>query len=326
MNTRWPFAPAPLLRSAAVTVAAVALSFQGSGQGQNGAATGFVEAGDDQRLFYRIDGSGPGRIVVLHGGPGMSFAYLQPELTELAAEHQLIYYDQRGGGFSTLTSQPDLLHADAHVEDLEAVRRHFGIERLTLLGHSWGAGLAALYSSRYPENVERLILVSAMPPRLEPYLAQFEHNLFAWMDAATRLEFDRREAARTPVDSVKACEEFWELFNRAYLANRDRPPPFRGGPCNVPVEALQNEATVMAATLESLGEWDWRPQIAALRVPTLVIHGAKDPIPVEAAREWASTLRNATLRVIEDSGHHPFVEQRPMFLQAVERFLDETSR
>jgi len=303
----------------------LAAGLVGHAGAQEATDTGFIATTDGQRLFYRIDGDSADRIIVVHGGPGMSLTYLQPELTELAESHRLIYYDQRGGGLSSLTSTPELLHADKHIEDLEAVRRHFAIDRLTLLGHSWGAGLAALYAARYPEHVERLILSSSMPPRMEPYIAEFENNLIAWMDDTTLAQVERLEAVRATADSVEACNAFWRVFIRAYVADHERPPAFRGGPCDMPVPALRNSETVTDATLSSLGVWDWRSQLATIRVPTLVIHGDRDPIPLDAAREWASALPNATLSVVQRSGHFPFVEQRAVFLQSVRQFLDMTA-
>ena len=305
-------------------LAVLAAGLAGHAGAQETSDTGFIATTDGERLFYRIDGDSADRIVVVHGGPGMSLTYLQPELTELSESHTLIYYDQRGSGLSSLASTPELLHADKHVEDLEAVRRHFAIDRLTLLGHSWGSGLAALYTMRYPEHVQRLILSSSMPPRMEPYIAEFESNLIAWMDDTTLAEVERLEAVRATEDSAEACNAFWRVFIRAYVADHERPPAFRGSPCDMPVAALRNSETVTNATLSSLGAWDWRPQLATILVPTLVIHGEGDPIPLAAAREWASALPNATLSVIQRSGHFPFVEQRALFLESVEQFLDST--
>jgi pimeloyl-ACP methyl ester carboxylesterase len=164
-----------------------------------------------------------------------------------------------------------------------------------------------------------------MPPRMEPYIAQFEANLFSWMDAATLAEFERLDAAREAGDSIAGCNAFWQLFIRSYVADREQPPAFRGGPCDVALAALLNTGVVYEATIGSLGAWEWRPQLAAIGMPALVIHGENDSIPLESAREWAGSLPNATLVVIASSGHFPFVEQRPVFFEAVQKFLGETT-
>jgi proline iminopeptidase len=114
------------------------------------------------RLFYRVDGGGPDTIVVLHGGPGFNLEGIRPDLTALARHHALLYFDQRGSGRSEM---PDTLQltAAAMIEDLEALRRAFRLDQLTLLGHSWGGGLAVLYAAQYPKHVRRMVLVAPIP-------------------------------------------------------------------------------------------------------------------------------------------------------------------
>src|SRR6185436_1739926 len=113
-------------------------------------------------------------LVVLHGGPGFSMDYLADDLAPLAQRHTLLCYDQRGTGKSSLASGAAALDAQRFVDDLEAVRQHFGLERLNLLGHSWGAGLAALYAQRYPQRVERLLIVGGIPLRRSELASTFQ--------------------------------------------------------------------------------------------------------------------------------------------------------
>src|SRR2546427_1082213 len=128
-------------------------------------------------LSPRRAGDGP-PVVVLHGGPGAHHDSLLPQYDLLARGRTLLYYDQRGGGRSPVGRDPPVGWRE-HVADLEALRRHWSIDRLTLLGYSWGGLLALLYWLEHPERVERLALVSPAPAR-----------------AAWRSEFQRRFAAR----------------------------------------------------------------------------------------------------------------------------------
>jgi pimeloyl-ACP methyl ester carboxylesterase len=63
----------------------------------------------------------------------------------------------------------DTLVAKRHVADLEALRQHFKLRRVTLMGHSWGCGLAVLYAAAYPEIVKRLLLIAPLPPARTPF-------------------------------------------------------------------------------------------------------------------------------------------------------------
>ena len=124
---------------------------------------GSIDAGGGVRLFYRGVGDGADTIVVLHGGPGFTMDYIAADLEPLAGRHTLIFYDQRGTGGSTLVSDSAGLDAQRFVEDVEAVRLHFALERLVLLGHSWGTGLAALTPSGI-RNMGRDCCSPTMPP------------------------------------------------------------------------------------------------------------------------------------------------------------------
>src|SRR3989441_2668385 len=118
---------------------------------------------DGVRLFTRRAGDGP-PVVVLHGGPGAHHDYLLPQYDLLARGRTLLYYDQRGGGRSPVGRDTPVGWRE-HVADLEALRRHWSIDRLTLLGYSWGGLLAVLYWLEHPERVDRLALVSPAPGR-----------------------------------------------------------------------------------------------------------------------------------------------------------------
>jgi len=95
----------------------------------------------------------------------------------------------------------------------------------------------------------------------------------------------------------------------------------RGDLCAAPAAALRNFSNINRSIMGSLGAFDLPPQLAAIKVPALVIHGASDPIPMASAREWAASLADGRLLVIEQSGHFPFVERPEAFFPAATAFL-----
>ncbi|MES1259981.1 MAG: alpha/beta fold hydrolase, partial [Gemmatimonadota bacterium] len=99
-------------------------------------------------LFERRAGNGP-EVVVLHGGPGAHHDYLLPGFDRLATGRTLVYYDQRGGGRSPVGRDVPVGWRE-HVDDLEALRDVWRMDRLHLCGYSWGALLAMLYAVTYP--------------------------------------------------------------------------------------------------------------------------------------------------------------------------------
>ena len=123
--------------------------------------TGFVNINNNQ-LYYNITGIGD-TIVVLHGGPGFSHQYLKPQLDSLLSNHfTLLYFDQRGSGWSGGQDDTLNLNIENFVEDLEVIRNHFKISEFNLLGHSFGGLLGMYYSIKYPQKVSSLILLILM--------------------------------------------------------------------------------------------------------------------------------------------------------------------
>ena len=160
------------------------------------------------RLYTRQVGDGPS-VVVLHGGPGAHHDYLLPQYDRLAAGRALIYYDQRGGGRSAVPRDMAVGWRE-HVADLEALRNHWRLDRLTLLGYSWGGLLAVLYALEHPSRIARLALVSGAP-----------------LTAAWREEFERRFAARMAQPWIARSRSELSALG---LAQRDPEKYLREGP------------------------------------------------------------------------------------------------
>lgn len=286
------------------------------------AREGYVDAGANVRLFYRVVGAGADTIVVLHGGPGFTMDYLAADLEPLAARHALLFYDQRGAGRSTLVSDSASLDAQRFAEDLEAVRKQFRIRRLTLFAHSWGAGVAALYGIRYPERVGRLIIVGGLPLRGGELTDAFA-RLDARRDSAAQHRVQQLRAARLarPGDAA-ACRSYYQVAFVASYGDTTAARRRRGDFCAGTPAALANKINnVDRFTMRSIGDWDWRQSLRVVNAPALVIHGMADFIPVASARAWATALPNARLLLLDGIGHFPYVEVPDRFFRAVEEFL-----
>jgi proline iminopeptidase len=284
---------------------------------------GFADAGDGVRLFYRTIGTGRDTVVVIHGGPGLSSDYFADHLSPLAERgHTLLFYDQRGAGRSSLVSDSTALVADRFADDLEAIRRHFGLQRMTLLGHSWGAAVVALYATQRPERVERLLIVSGIPPQRRDLVQAFR-ALGARLDTISRRQLQEAwETWLADPGDVTACRAYHVLWFVPFYGDAAASSRSRGDFCAGGPEALRNSVnSVGRFTMPSLGEWDWRPVLSGVTAPGLVIHGTVDRLPMEGAREWAAALPGARLLLLEGIGHFPYVEAPETFFAAVDTFL-----
>jgi proline iminopeptidase len=285
---------------------------------------GYFHGDGGVRLFYRVVGSGPDTVVVLHGSPGYHMNYLLPNLAPLAKGRTLLFYDQRGGGRSESIHDRELLTLQHHVRDLEELRTHFNLQRLSLIGHSWGGGLAALYAIAHPQYVQRLLLLAPMSPRREPYANMSAERFFSRLDSATWARLRAVEASlATSDDPVATCRTLMRQVIAAplYFENEARAKRFRGDFCDAPADALRNVVFLRDAFNRSRGDWDLRAELKNLRMPTLVIQGARDAIPIEAAREWANVLPNARLLIIPDADHYLFAESPDVVIPAADTFL-----
>lgn len=113
--------------------------------------------------YYKKFGSGS-PVIVLHGGPGLDQEYLLPQMLELAKDHEVIFYDQRGSGQSLATKiNPAYININQFVKDLDDLRVHMGVKKFTLVGHSWGGFLAMNYAIKYPQHLSNLILLNTLP-------------------------------------------------------------------------------------------------------------------------------------------------------------------
>lgn len=272
--------------------------------------TVMVPVAEGVSLHTRRVGAGP-PVVVLHGGPGASHDYLLPGFDLLATARELRYYDQRGGGQSPVAREVAVGWRE-QVADLEALRHHWALPRLTLAGYSWGGLLALLYALEHPDRVERLALVSPAP---------------AWR--AARATFEAAFAARSAAPALQAERE---ALRASGLRERDLPAYQRrlfelsvAGYFHDPARAreltpFRVTGRTQDAVWASLGDYDLRPRLGALRVPSLVLHGEEDPIPIESARATAHLL-GAPLVAAPATGHVPFVESPALFQATFDAFL-----
>jgi len=262
-------------------------------------------------LFVRRVGAGR-PVVVLHGGPGADHEYLRPGFDALADGRELIYYDQRGGGRSPVPRDVPVGWTE-QVADLEALRRHWALEQLTVVGYSWGGLLALLYGLEYPGRIGRLALVSPAPTwreARERFEAVFSRrNLDPAFQEERRL---LRESGLRESDPAAFQRRIFELSVAAYFFDPSRArdlTPFRV------VGRTQQEVW------QSLGNYDLRPRLPELAgTPALVLHGEADPIPIDAARA-AAELLGAQFHAVPRCGHVPYVEAFETFRTVVGGFL-----
>lgn len=286
---------------------------------------GFVTVEDGIRLHYLIEGEGSQTLVVVHGGPGFSLESVRADFAPLAVRRRVIYYDQRGNGRSSLIDDPEKLAVSRHVADLEAIRRYFGLERMTLLGNSWGGLLISAYAAAHPDRVERLILDSPAPPTAALMRVMNQRMSERAAQRFSAAELDRVRANANwleAADPLAACEVFSHYILRLYVFDPTAPVSIRGSLCAGPPEVVRRSLWVNGVIMRSFGEFDLRGDVRRVAAPVLIVHGVADVVPSEGAHEWAASFPDARLLMMQRSGHLIQAEEPDAFFAAIETFLD----
>jgi pimeloyl-ACP methyl ester carboxylesterase len=274
---------------------------------------------DGRTLAWREAGAGP-PLLCHPGGPGCSSRYFG-DLPELAEERALLLLDPRGTGDSDRPADSSAYDLEQYAVDVEAVREHLGIERLDFLGHSHGGFVAMSWAGANPERVGRLVLANTAP-RFTDTIRQARMQRVASHQGQPYFA-DAMDALRAHQEGRYANDE--ELM--ALYARESRLFVPVGTDMALAIDAL----TVAGTNADALrhfndnisSEMDLRPQLGRVEAPTLVITGELDPFGESTAREIADALPNATLIVLPDVDHFPFMEpgNRASWSRAVLDFL-----
>ena len=262
-------------------------------------------------LYVRDIGRGQ-PIVVLHGGPDFDHTYLLPDLDRLADSFRLIYYDQRGRGKSGDGVRAEDVTLASDIADLDKVREHFHLASPAVLGHSWGTLLALEYAIRHPDHVSRLILMNPGPASAADY-RQFRAERIEKLGA----DLDRLRAAAA-TDGFKAGDPdavaaYYRIHFKAALRRREdyerlmtlMRPSFTTGEAILKARHIEDR---LMADSWSRDDYDLRPKLRTVKIPTLVIYGDHDFIPPFAAEHIAEALPAARLVTMKDCGHFAYLE------------------
>jgi proline iminopeptidase len=282
-----------------------------------------VESGP-ARLFVRDVGEGR-PLVVVHGGPDFDHRYLLPELDRLAPLCRLVYYDQRGRGRSILGEVAADVTVRSEVEDLDVIRRALELGSIVVLGHSWGALVALEYALAFPAAVSHLILISPAPASPDDAA-----GLRDCLRDSRSIEQRDRMAALAASPAFRAGDvEADAAYYRIHFAAALRRPELvdevvarlrRGFSDAGIVAARAIEEHLYEQTWRSL-DWELLTRLGQLRIPTLIIHGDADLIPLDVARHIADAIPDARLEVLGDCGHFAYLEQPAPTYRAVAGFL-----
>lgn len=251
-------------------------------------------------------------LFLLHGGPGGDHVGFKSQLGSLRDVAQLVYIDHRGSGRSG-PSDPETWTLDQNIDDIDALREHLGLERIAVLGSSYGGMVAQGYAIRYPSRVSNLILGVTAPS-------------YRFMDEAKRIL-----AARGTPEQIRVCERLWNA-NFESLDQLLEYYLIMGPLYSVKFEPSHAEAAARRSlrnfdqTNRGFGgflkTYDFTPDLHKILCPTLVLAGAHDWIcPPNQSRIIADKIPRAHLKIFPNSSHSIGADEPEAFLAAIRGFL-----
>lgn len=280
--------------------------------------TGWIAGPDGVRLYYERIGSGPRTLIV----PGRLF--LARDLAPLGERHTVILYDMRNRGRSSRVEDGRLLTIGKDVEDLEAVRRHFGVERFVPIGYSYLGLMVVLYALDHPDRVERLVQLGPVPREFgTEYPASLVHRDSApVVSPAAAARLDSLERSGWAADHPREfCEE--SRVTAVRLVGDPAKAAKLPNLCDMPNEWPVNFRRHLEHHFADVQRLDLpRGALKRVRMPVLTVHGTWDRnAPYAAGREWALSLPDARLLTVERAAHQVVTDAPEVVLPAIEQFV-----
>lgn len=283
-----------------------------------------VRSADGYELACEVSGDGP-VLLGLHGGPGgAGCAYMRPLHRLAGAGRTVVTFDQLGTGRSARPAAGYTWSMAAAAADVDAVRESLGVERVDLLGHSYGGMLALQCALDRPDTVGRLVLSGTSPSSALITTEQVRQvlDVLTPTAAAAALTADALGAHDDPA-FAPGVSTWLAAFcptpdpEAATELEREALDP---GPAGV---GLWGERLWFATA--ALRGWDVTDRLAAITAPTLVLHGgAQDMSTARVNAVLAAGIPRCDWVSLPGRGHGMFDEPRvEVYLAVIESFLDE---
>jgi len=272
----------------------------------------FVISKDGTRIHIQEFGKGE-PVIFLAGGPGLNAIYMQPVWQRLSKNYRCIILNQRGTD-SSLVPVVDAasMSMDNYVNDIEALRKHLRLEKLTLLGHSWGGMLAMVYLAKEPDRVKKMILLDSGGPDTsfgKVFESNFEKRL---------TKEDRNEIRRLDSLGFSTMRGSWPGYfydRKRALDTRDQVPLKKG--------VLQHREVFPITSANYFAFSDtMKSALKKAMIPVFLIQGREDPMGESTAMDIKKVLPQTSIHFIEKCGHLPWLENE----KQVDEFFEEVKK
>ena len=275
----------------------------------------------DGKLWYRINGSGSKTpILVLHGGPGAAHDYLDSLVDLASSSRQVVFYDQMGCGKSARPDDPDKWTVEYFSKEIDVVREKLGLDKVHLLGQSWGGMLAMAYMETEPSGIVSLTIASS-PASVPKWMKELE-RLRAELPQDVQGTLLKHEQNGT-TDSSEYEEASMVFYKRHLCRMEDWPEPLSrslGPQLGKQVYNTMNGPNEFHV-IGTLKTFDVEKGLSDIKEPTLVTGGAYDEITPSLTKAVHEAIDGSEYKLFERSSHVAHWEERELFMKVVQDFI-----
>ncbi|OEJ99798.1 alpha/beta fold hydrolase [Roseivirga misakiensis] len=270
-------------------------------------------------VYYKTMGTGE-PLLVIHGGPVLDHSYLLPHLAPLAQEYQLIFYDQRASGRSSVAIDTASMNMAGFVEDIELLRKALNLDKISLLAHSWGGLIAMHYAIQYDDILNHLVLSNSIAPNVADWQAEnafvaqkIDPNVQKKLNNIVSSGLLRTEDPRPYINEMMMLSYHAQMYDTANLKDLK---------LYIPKDyMLRNQ--VFGLVGPDMADFDLYEQLEKVKTPTLILYGETEGATKLHAQKMTNAFSRGKLSIIDKSGHFPFVESNAAFIKEVRRFLNQ---
>jgi len=279
-------------------------------------------AGGKYKVWTKQMGSGPVKVLLMHGGPGFSHDYLEAMESFLPqAGIEMYYYDQLGCGNSDKPDDPALWALPRYLEEVEEVRRGLGLDHFVLYGHSWGGILAIEYALNQQQHLRGLV-ISNMTAGMKSYLKRTAALKSQLLAPATLTRFNAMEAAKDYDNPEYQRILMEELYPKMICRIQPWPEPvtraFRASNEKIYNQMQGKSEFEVTGNLRDWERWD---RLHEIKVKTLTMGAAHDEMDPEDMQKMARLMPNATSAICPNGSHLALWDDQAVYFRHLIGFL-----
>lgn len=280
-----------------------------------------------KKIWYQSVGSGE-PLLLVPGGGGGSHDYFYPHFSSLADSFQVIYYDAFGRGLSERTKNLKEYSFERDVDEIESLRNALGLGKINILGHSFSGATVQAYAVKYPNSVNKIILIDPLTTgkayqELTDRFNQHIADLFPEIDAKIKTIRAKGIKSSHNEHQMAYLEHFENIFSFFYFFDHHQPPlvwdSITFNPDVYYALAGDDADFVIGGDVKNL---DFTAGLQKLPNQILIITGRFDQVVFpRLVVEFKNKLPNARLIFMEKSGHNPFIEENEETMSVIRQFL-----